>query len=224
VAVDISELYSTTKTEAIYNSLKDQIMDGNIQAGERMIIREIAKKYKISDSPVREAIKALEAEGFVEIIPHVGARVTGYSAKGIEDALIIREYLEPLAMRLAIEHTNDNIKRNLKVCLEELEQAYKNNNVQDYTVSNRKFHMIIYEASNNPQLIKIIKDLYCTEKRFMALFQKYPLLIDASLEEHKKLYQYYYEENKEALMELNSKHKKRYFDTLREHCRVYNNS
>ncbi|MDX9871815.1 MAG: GntR family transcriptional regulator [Clostridia bacterium] len=214
----LAEISISTKTAAIYQLLKEEILSGNIKDGERLIIREIAKKNRISDSPVREAIKALESEGLVQIIPHVGARVMGNSIKNLEDTLAIREYLEPFVMQLAIENASESIKEKLKEHLLELKSAYASKDANKYSIANRKFHDVFYEAVDNQQLIKIMKNLYDSEKRSLALFQIYPGLLEISLKEHEQICQLYIEENKEAFLALTLQHKKRHFNTLREYC------
>lgn len=214
----LAEILISTKTAAIYQLLREEILNGNIKDGERLIIREIAKKNRISDSPVREAIKALESEGLVQTIPHVGTRVTGNSIKNLEDTLAIREYLEPFVMQLAIENAKDSVKEKLKEHLIELKNAYASKDAAKYSIANRKFHDVFYEAAGNQQLIKIMKNLYDSEKRSLALFQIYPELLEISLKEHEQICQLYIEENKEAFLDLTLQHKKRHFNTLREYC------
>ena len=76
-----------TKNEYIYEKLKDEIVDGKLASGERIIIREVSKKFGVSGVPIREALNRLQQDGLVEIIPHVGAKVVEFDLKKFKEIM-----------------------------------------------------------------------------------------------------------------------------------------
>src|SRR5690625_4909447 len=90
-----------TKKDFVYKNLKNEILEGGLEAGEKIIISRIAKRFEVSEIPVREALNMLRIEGLIEFSPHIGAIVSSISTKDIQEIFEIRIELEGLATRLA---------------------------------------------------------------------------------------------------------------------------
>ena len=90
-----------TKTEIVYEKLKEDIISGILRQGEKIIAREISKELGVSDIPVREALKKLETEGLVENIPYVGSRVSQINLKKAAEIFAVRLELEIICYSLS---------------------------------------------------------------------------------------------------------------------------
>ena len=101
-----------TKVELVYRSLREEIMLGTLQPGERLLFADLAKRYGVSAIPVREAVRQLESEDLVEFKPHTRVEVKALPYADGVWASEVRVELEPLAARLATPHvTSDRLER-----------------------------------------------------------------------------------------------------------------
>ena len=167
---------SMTKSEAIYRELKKVILNGTLKPGTRLLIQQIARQYGVSDIPVREALKELTAEGFVETKPHVGSRVASMSLKDIEEMLIMRECLEPFAAELAALNADEKIIEKLERYTLDMKKAFDAKDMVAYRDLNRAFHKLFVEASGNQMMTKTILELMDSEKRMRMIFHLFPVL------------------------------------------------
>lgn len=208
---------SITKSEAIYNEIKKDIFNGVLKPGTRLLIQHIANQYGVSDIPVREALRELTSEGFVETTPHVGSKVASMSLKGIEEMFFMREVLEPLAAELAAENVDEPTINILEKYYLEMKKALEAGAVTEYRDLNRAFHKLFIEASGNELLTKTIFELMESEKRMQMIFQLFPEIFEVSNKEHGMMLQFIKERKGKALAKMVYKHKKRAFDKMRKY-------
>lgn len=211
-----------TKAASIYQEIKKDIIAGELKPGMHLVIKQIATKYGVSDIPVREALKELNAEGLVETIPHVGSRVAEISVKNIADMLALREYLEPFAAELAAEHIEEAALDDIEQCYKAMEAALETKNVDEYSRLNRLFHTKIIHASDNQMLIRVIDELVDSEKRMRMIFQIFPEILTNSRDEHKNMIILLKKHDKQAMKQLMYQHKKRSFDKMRRYFKIIN--
>jgi len=176
-----------TKNVAVYEVLRQDIIDGKLKSGQKIIMSEVAKRFGLSDIPVREAIRRLESDGFVQFTPHVGAVVSKMDEKEVVEIYLIRIELEALATRLAVPCvTSDDInyleKKNL-----EMEHAIKQNRPEQLGTLNKDFHLRIYRAAPYPYLYKLISDLWEKVERTQSVFAYVPERAAASVGEHRQI-------------------------------------
>jgi DNA-binding GntR family transcriptional regulator len=144
----------------VFNKIREDILSGKYSHNEELKETAIGMELGVSRTPVREALRQLELEGLVNIIPNKGAYVNGISEKDIHDIYIIRSYLEGLCARWAC----DNITQ---VQIDELEEivylsefhAKKEHHEQIVELDN-KFHQMIYDASNSKILNHVLSDFH----------------------------------------------------------------
>lgn len=144
----------------VFNKIREDILSGKYSHNEELKETAIGMELGVSRTPVREALRQLELEGLVSIIPNKGAYVNGISEKDIHDIYIIRSYLEGLCARWAC----DNITQ---VQIDELEEivylsefhAKKEHHEQIVELDN-KFHQMIYDASNSKILNHVLSDFH----------------------------------------------------------------
>lgn len=176
-----------TKTEYVYHAIKEAILSGEYQENEKLVIRNISDSFNVSDIPVREAMRRLEAEKLVSIVPHVGAVVNSISLKDIEDGVELREILEPWAARLVAENiTKEQVER-LNSLIEQMDRCIKEKDYQEYGRLNKEFHQNIYDSYGNETLSRIIKEIWEKTERLRGVFRNEPARMKESNKEHKRL-------------------------------------
>ncbi len=149
-----------TKNEAVYEMLRRKILQAKIKPGEKIVVSDLSKKIGVSEIPIREAVKKLESEGLLSVIPHVGIRVTKIDPDEIVEFYLIRIELESLAARLATPHITQSDIKYLEEKNEEMKLALQKDDREMLSILNKQFHMKIYSAASRPHLYKLIAELW----------------------------------------------------------------
>ena len=152
-----------TIADRICNQLKNDIIEGRLAQGSKIIEEDLAKDYGSSRGPIREAIRRLEGMRLVERIPHAGARVVTLTAERMHDLYIVREALEGMSARLAARHMDEAETKALWELLEYQEQAISNAEGKLYfqREGDLDFHFRIARSSGNQWLIYLLgSELY----------------------------------------------------------------
>lgn len=178
-----------TKKEMIYQTLKEEILSGQYEFGDKLVISRLALRFQSSEIPVREAISQLDSEKLIEFKPHVGAVVSTLSSKDIQEIFELRVELEGLATRLAVEGLTQSHLEELRGILDDSVLAFSEKDYDEYEALNIKFHKTIYSACNNRLLIRTIDELWANTRRYPSLFKGNDEHIEASVEEHEHIYQ-----------------------------------
>ena len=141
-------------TEQIQSILIKRIIGGDLAPGDRLKELQIANEFGTSQAPVREAIRGLQALGYVEHKAHIGALVKIFSKKEIGEAFQIREALESHCL---LKGSNETMQLKIKLTegLINMKQALSTNNVQAFTNADNAFHRAILESCNNKQMLEI---------------------------------------------------------------------
>jgi DNA-binding GntR family transcriptional regulator len=180
---------SKTKNVAVYNKLRQGIIKGKLKPGQKVVMADLAKAFGLSETPVREAIRRLESEGYVDFTPHTGAIVTKIDEGELVEIYLIRIALEELATRLASPYITEKDIDFLNKKNREMEMAIQQNRYEILAGINKLFHLRIYKAAPFPRLYKMICDLWDTFERWPSVFSYVPERAAASVEEHKKIIQ-----------------------------------
>ena len=156
--------------DVVFENLREAIVEGKLKPGQRLMEVQLAEQLGVSRTPVREAIRKLELEGLVVMIPRKGAYVANMSLKDIIDVLEIRASLEGLAASLASERiTGDDIKT-LESIIEEFENNVDESNVEALLKKDVEFHECIFKATNNKKLHQLINSLWEQVYRFRVTY------------------------------------------------------
>ena len=141
----------------IYKDLRERILRGQLPSGSRIKIGAVAEEFGVSIIPVREALRMLEADHLIDILPRRSPVVSGVSAHEVLEISAIRLALEPLALAGAIPNmTGETLRRSREIL-----KDYQNcSDPWDQVELNRKFHLILYEPCRKNRLMKIISDQY----------------------------------------------------------------
>lgn len=171
----------------VYNILRENIMSGYLKPGTRLVLKVIAGELGVSEIPVREAIRMLEAQGLVTITPHAGARVSSLLSADVEEMFSIRSVLEGYATKLATPHISPGLMQELESCLLEMEKCIEEKDYAALGLLNRQFHCKIYAASPNMLLSRMISDLWDSSERSKAIFYLSKDRPRQSLQEHREI-------------------------------------
>lgn len=173
--------------ELVCENLIDAINKGILSPGERLMEIQIAEEMGVSRTPVREAIRKLELEGFVVMIPRRGTYVANISIKDINEVYEIRSALDILAGGLAAERINDEEIEKMRELLVLIEKYAEEDNLSKVIEIDSKFHDILYTASRNERLVNIISNLREQITVIRGKSMNYPGRLADTLNEHKEI-------------------------------------
>lgn len=170
--------------DVVFNTLRQAILRGELEPGERLPEIQLADKLGVSRTPIREAIRKLELEGLVIMIPRKGAVVAEITEKSLRDVLEVRRALEELSVKLACEKIQEEEIEELKVAAKEFEDALKTGDVTAYAEADVKFHDIIYHTTDNERLIQLLNNLSEQMYRYRVEYLKREDSHETLLAEH----------------------------------------
>lgn len=173
--------------EVVCETLRDAIRRGILQPGERLMEIQLAEDLGVSRTPVREAIRKLEMEGYVIMMPRRGTYVADLSIRDINEVFEIRTSLESLASGLAAERINEDELEKLQRLLVEIGAYIKSGDMESIVRTDTEFHDLLYQASRNTRLVGIISNLREQLTRFRTTSMSFPGRLKATLEEHRKI-------------------------------------
>lgn len=174
--------------EVVAETLREAIVNGTLKPGERLMEIQLAEELGVSRTPVREAIRKLELEGFVVMIPRRGTYVADLSIKDINEVFEIRTALDVLAAGLAVERITEEELEQMERMLVEIGELIENQaDIEQIVEVDSQFHDVLYRASRNDRLVGIINNLREQFTRFRSISIQYPGRMKKSVEEHKEL-------------------------------------
>ncbi|MBP1995398.1 GntR family transcriptional regulator [Paenibacillus eucommiae] len=214
------ESEANSKSDQVYEYIKEKIINNLLKPGQKIVIREIAKQLGVSDIPVREALKTLASESLVEFKTNSGAKVATFDIKALEQIFLVRTELETLASRLAVSVITEEEVAELEQLIELMNECYAEDEVFKFGIYNRKFHNILYRACRMPVLIEIIDNLYARSSRSQGVFNTDRDRLRHSNEEHIEIVQALKERDEakvaQIIREQKEKGFKKVLQTLRD--------
>lgn len=192
--------------DVVFNTLRQAIITGEFVPGERLMEIALANRLGVSRTPVREAIRKLELEGLVVMIPRKGAEVARITEKDLRDVLEVRSSLEELAAGLATERLDDDSREKIQTALENFREAIvteDNSRIADCDV---EFHDTVFEATKNKRLIQIINNLREQIYRYRLEYVKDASYHTVLLKEHEELAEAMFSGDKERAQEIMKRH------------------
>lgn len=173
--------------DIVFETLREAIINQTLKPGERLMEIQLAEEMGVSRTPVREAIRKLELEGLVVMVPHKGAYVAGISMKDIHEVYELRSALEALAASLAaVRITDEELEEMERQMVREAKET-EENNLQGIVSIDTTFHDLLYQAAHNQRLVQFINILQEQLQRFRAATLSRPGRSKYALEEHKKI-------------------------------------
>lgn len=206
--------------DVVFNTLRQAILRGELKPGERLMEIQLANKLGVSRTPIREAIRKLELEGLVLMIPRRGAEVAEITEKSLRDVLEVRKALEGLSVQLACERITDEQIQQLKCAAKEFEDVLKSGDVTAYAEADVKFHDIIYDATDNQRLISLLYNLREQMYRYRVEYLKRSEVHQTLLEEHQYIIEMLEKRNAESAMIAINEHIDNQVETVADTIRT----
>jgi DNA-binding GntR family transcriptional regulator len=175
--------------DQIFQHLREQIITGQLEEGKRLNEVNLQKMFRTSRTPIREAFRRLEAEGFVEFLPRKGAFVRSISVENLREATEVRASIEGLAVKLAMRNITPEHLGALAQLLDDMDEAFKRRSIERYTALHYRFHKYIVEMSRNQILMRLylsITEPFVTNRITSMYFKELPRYKKVS---HRKIYE-----------------------------------
>ena len=167
--------------DVVFNTLRQAILRGELKPGERLMEIQLANKLGVSRTPIREALRKLELEGLVNMVPRKGAEVADITEKSLRDVLEVRKALEELSVQLACEKITEEEIEELKRVAERFKDTLNDQDVTKIAEADVAFHDVIYTATDNQKLILLLNNLreqmYRYRVEYLKKEEAYPQLI-----------------------------------------------
>ena len=158
--------------DVVFKKLRRAILLEELKAGERLTEIRLADRLGVSRTPIREAMRKLELEGLVVMVPRRGAVVAKISEKNLRDVLEIRRVLDMLCARLACERMSEEAKEKLNTACQDFEEAVKSGDLRDVAQKDVALHNIIIEATGNLTLQQMLDNLAEQMYRYRVKYLK----------------------------------------------------
>lgn len=157
-------------TSAVAEKLREQIIRGEIPEGAQLRQDAIANQYQVSRIPVREALRQLDAEGLITIVPNRGAVVPSLSGRDVEELFTIRALLEPEVLKVSIpELAAEDLARAEAILRRYADELRREEHVSAWGRMNWEFHSILYSRANRPHMMNIIRNVNANGERYTRL-------------------------------------------------------
>lgn len=167
--------------DVVFETLRQAILRGELKPGERLLEVQLAEKLGVSRTPIREAIRKLELEGLVLMIPRKGAEVAQITEKSLRDVLEVRKALEELAVSLACDRMQAEDIKNLRRAAKAFATSLECNDVTRIAAADVGFHDIIYQATGNERLIQLLlklrEQMYRYRVEYLKRKESHPTLL-----------------------------------------------
>lgn len=175
--------------DIVFNTLRQAILKGELEPGERLMEIQLADRLGVSRTPIREAIRKLELEGLVVMIPRKGAEVARITEKDLKDVLEVRCSLEELAVELACEKITNEELESLKRAMDDFKAAIHEKDITIIAEKDVTFHDIIFQATRNERLIQILNNLREQMYRYRVEYLKDIESHEILVKEHREIYE-----------------------------------
>ena len=171
--VEVQRLAAPLRQQVL-DGLRRAIIDGRLAPGARLIERELTDMMRVSRTVIREALRQLESEGLIAIIPNKGPVVRALTLAEAQDLYHIRAVLEGLAARLFTEHADDAQIKRIGQALEVVVKAYAGGDAQQVLETKNRFYDVLFEGAGSETLSSMLGTLHARIWRWRALGLSHP--------------------------------------------------
>lgn len=175
--------------DVVFNTLRQAILTGELRPGERLMEIHLAERLGVSRTPIREAIRKLELEGLVTMIPRRGAEVAQITEKSMNDVLEVRRAVDALCAELACERITPRELEDLGRACEAFERAVQTGDIKEIAHADVALHDIIIQATGNQRLIQLVNNLSEQMYRYRFEYIKDASQHERLVEEHRIIYE-----------------------------------
>ena len=200
------QINENTLTNEIADIVRERILKGEYQIGEKIKESSIAQELNVSRTPIREAFKTLEEEGLLDYLPNRGCYAKGFTKRDVSDIYTVREALEEIAMTWACERITDEEIDKLEEQCELMDFYTKKRDVQKILTMNSSFHDIIYNSTGSRFLAQVLRSYkgYLDKTRKSVFYREE--FLDSIQEEHKAIFEAVKSRDKEQAVIAIKKH------------------
>jgi DNA-binding GntR family transcriptional regulator len=214
-SIKVKEQEDQSLRGRVLQQIRDGILSGKYATGDELREITVGKELGVSRTPVREALRQLELEGLVEIIPNKGARVNGITSKDVKDIYMIRSYLEGLAARWATENITEEELNELEEIVLLSEFNLRKEQQDQMVLLDGRFHALIYKASNSRMLDHVLVDFHRYVKHARASSVAEKDRAKKSVREHKAILEAIRDHDADLAEQLANEHILRVMENLR---------
>ncbi len=175
--------------DVVFNTLRQAILTGELKPGDRLMEIHLANKLGVSRTPIREAIRKLELEGLVTMIPRRGAEVAQITEKSMNDVLEVRRAMDALCTELACDRISEEEMVALGAATNNFAEAVKTKDIRKCAQADVEFHDIIVKATGNMRLVQLINNLSEQMYRYRFEYLKDVSRYSSLIEEHRTIYE-----------------------------------
>ena len=190
-----------TLRERIVESIRNAIVNGQLQAGTRIAEPELADKFGISRTPIREAFRQLESEGFISVVPRKGAIVASLSPQDISNFYDLKMVLEGYAARCAAKVLAPADIAKMETVNRQIEAASQKKDLRRVLDLHNEFHDIFLRACGNEKLHAIVQNMVMQFQRFRLILAM-PGKIEGSIRQHKEIIEAFRKKDPDTAEEL----------------------
>ncbi len=176
-----------TLREKILENIRDAIISGSLKAGTKLSEPEFAERFGISRTPIREAFRQLESEGYLTIVPRRGAIVREFSRKDVEDFYAIKSILEGYAARCACSRLTEKDINRLQAINDRLSELAENGDIKKIFRIHNDFHELFIKAADNEKLRELIMSLVNRFQRLRLTSLSISGRMQISVQEHERI-------------------------------------
>lgn len=197
---------SSSLTEEIADIVRERILKGEYEIGEKIKENQIAAELRVSRTPIREAFKLLENEGLIDYIPNRGCFAKGFTRRDVEDIYAVRESLEELAVMWAVERISDGEIKELEEQCDMMEFYAHRQDTKKVLELNAGFHDVIYASSRSRFLAQVLRSYkaYLDKTRKSIFYDREYL--ESILSEHRLILKAIKERDKQRAAEAMKAH------------------
>lgn len=190
----------------IYGYLSKKIFEGSLSGGDRLVEAELQKVFKVSRTPIREALRILTSRGLLEMVPGKGASIRRVSFEDIKEIYPVLANLEGLAASMAADQITGETLAEMQSCLEHMETLNQAGEKRPYIEYHYRFHELYIQSCQNRHLIQIIMDLRRQIHLYRLSHLYIPMAHSYSMTIHQKILQLFREKSKKEVEELVKEH------------------
>ena len=183
----IIDNFAKSLEQSVFLQLEEEILNGELKKGDTLTENSLSARLGVSRTPIRAALHHLAEEGLIKMETNRGVTVLGVSESDLVDIYTIRMRLEGLAAREAAESISDSDLAELRESVELSEFYIRKRDAEHLKELDTKFHEIIYRASSNPRLDKILSELHRNIRVYRKLSLSVSSRLEKSVEEHREI-------------------------------------
>ena len=192
--------------DVVFHTLRRAIMQGDLKPGERLMEIKLANRLGVSRTPIREAIRKLELEGLVTMVPRKGAQVAEITEKDLKDVLEVRIGLEELAVKFVCQRIDDRQLRELQEASRKFAEAVQSEDLTKLAEADVNFHDLIYKATGNERLVQLLNNIREQMYRYRVEYLKDEEVRSSLVEEHNRLWKALKERDAEQAARITQEH------------------